>query len=403
MEQVLQLISSIADGGGFKSFELNSSKSFLNRILILASLVKEEVIVENVSFSGDVFKMIESLKEIGLIIEKNNKTLIIKNSFPECEGEGELELHTGDGGTTNRFLLGMLALGKREYKVIPDSDFLQRPNDSLFKSLKKLKVKVELFSNYITVQGPLVSRSEIVVDSAKSTQFASAITLALWDRDCEVILKSCHSSGTYFELTQKLVADFLDGKRSFIAPVDFSSLGYFIAYGTSIKEVTIPGVLSVDSLQPDSRLIGLLKRKNISLNLGCFGLSVRPGSYSGFNQNCSDFPDLVPTIIFLASYAESKSLLTHIKVLKYKESNRLLECFKLMDLFEIKYSYDEQMDQLSIEPSKPTNVSREYHAPNDHRMIILASLFMIKNGGGKIYNSSHVSKSFPSFFRQLHS
>ena len=80
--------------------------------------------------SSDVDTLLRLLGEVGLEIFKNKNSVVIKNSFPACEkiSDQVIKLHAGDGGTTNRFISQLLALGKNKYQLISTEKFKERPN-----------------------------------------------------------------------------------------------------------------------------------------------------------------------------------------------------------------------------------------------------------------------------------
>src|SRR3989339_1533417 len=100
-----------------------TSKSYANRLLILAATDPREIHLKNLPPSSDVTAMIRCLQQVGVIIERyEGNSVIVKNCFPECEVQNNqiTELLTGDGGTTNRFLLAFLARGKCRYRLLTD-------------------------------------------------------------------------------------------------------------------------------------------------------------------------------------------------------------------------------------------------------------------------------------------
>ena len=126
-----------------KTIQVPTSKSYANRILILSAISDQKIKIKNIPKSTDVLTLINCLTEIGLEIKREADSLLISNCFPACEqSENPLGLKTGDGGTTNRFLIPLLALGKNEYELVPDGLISQRPIDELVRHLKKLDVKI---------------------------------------------------------------------------------------------------------------------------------------------------------------------------------------------------------------------------------------------------------------------
>ena len=129
--------------GNFKSeIELPYSKSYANRALAIASVVKGTFVVKNLATSSDVQTMISCLRQVGLDIVESGNRVEIKNSFPECEQVTSdiIKINTGDGGTTNRILLGILSLGKNTYELCSTEKFKERPNEEAFTALGSLGV-----------------------------------------------------------------------------------------------------------------------------------------------------------------------------------------------------------------------------------------------------------------------
>jgi 3-phosphoshikimate 1-carboxyvinyltransferase len=111
--------------------------------------------------------------------------------------------------------------------------------------------------------------------------------------------------------------------------------------------------------------------------------------------------DFVPPLVFLASYIEGTSNFRNIATLRYKESDRVKELINLLDLFKVKYRYEQHT--LAIEGGHRIGQEVDYNAPRDHRIIMTAYLFLRYNKGGNIFNAKYVEKSFPHFFKVLNS
>ncbi len=386
-----------------KEITLPYSKSYINRALILASLSKKPIVVSNISTATDVTNMINCLKNVGLIIEQHGDGVIVQNSFPECEDtnlDHTTILETGDGGTTNRFLLALLARGKKKYCLKFSGTFRDRPFDEFAQLLRSCSVQVKLENSCITLNGPMATPHKIEVDARNSGQFVSAIMLSLADTNIETKAKNLISSAGYVEITQKMVLAFKQNTTKFEIPIDFSSLSYPVALALTNGSVTISNCTSIDLLQPDSVLTSIYKQH---INLNSAGLSVTKANdyLQPLDVDCSNCPDLVPTLAYLASYSNGTSILKNLDVLKFKESDRLHEICQILNLFEVKYYLHNSPATLEIFGNSTCPSHKEYHSPNDHRMAMMAFLFMRKNSGGKILNAECVKKSFPNFYELL--
>ncbi|MCO4792563.1 MAG: hypothetical protein KC493_02535 [Bacteriovoracaceae bacterium] len=384
------------------SLLIPTSKSHANRLLILAAVKNGPVEIKGLPDSTDVLTMISSLKTVGLDIIEDNEKFVIKDSFPECEkGQGIIKIETGDGGTTNRFLMPFLSRGKNEYEMIMGKPMRTRPMGELIRPLRELGVKVEKTDEGFIVQGPFKQSVKVTVESEKSTQFISGVLLATFDHnDVQSKPDRISSSEKYYEMTLDLIKEIESGVNEFIVPADSSSLGYAIAAGVTLNSVKIKNCHSIDHYQADSEIFNILKLIGANYSF-TDGLNVEKcENIRPFDIDCSGFPDLVPTLAYISSCSPGKSVLRNLEVLTHKECDRFEEIMKLLKLFNVEFNkngYD--LEITGRENTISTQVT--YDPPDDHRMIMTAYLFMKRNGGGRISNYHHVKKSFPDFFKVM--
>jgi 3-phosphoshikimate 1-carboxyvinyltransferase len=389
--------------------EVPSSKSYANRIIILATLCQSPVKIINLPKSSDVKNLLKCLKQIGVKFKNIENGIEVINSFPQCEEDIDDEnivLETGDGGTTNRFLIPLLALGKKRYIVEAEGGMRKRPMKELEKQLKKLECNIIRDErNWFSIKGPIKNTKELQVDCSQSTQFATGLALALSNTNTKVIPKGLESSQQYFELTENLIALIRGGRSEFTVPVDASSLSYPLALGLVSGGVEVSNAFEKDALQADSVFLDIIQRMNGEYNFSNKGLRVSATKkLNPIDIDCSAFPDLVPTLAFVCSKVDGVSFLRNIEVLRYKESDRVAEILKLFDLFHVKYDFDEESSDLKIIGSN-TKIKDmiDYTPAKDHRMVMVAYLFMRTHNGGQLGNYQHVAKSFDNFFEVMES
>ena len=349
--------------------------------------------------------MLHCLKKVGLKITVRGSCTTIHNSFPQCEKKGkDLVLQTGDGGTTNRFLIGLLARGKNHYCLVPSGKMKERPMVNLINILKSLGVDCFLNQkqNWYEVQGPAQIKKTLEVDCSLSTQFASALALMFADSNLSIELKNFYTSKNYYKMTEFLVSEFKKGRNNWYPEIDFSSLSYPLALGLLDGQVQVSNIQGVDSLQSDSIFLNIIEKMGGQIEWSkdkiklCSPFSLKPLKLDV--RNCLD---LIPSLVFVCSYAQGVSQLQYLSSLKYKESNRLLEIQKILKYFYVDHNYDEKRDILIIRGPAPPVGFKTVIPPEDHRIVMLTYLFMRYNGGGLLYNSHCVKKSFPSFFEKM--
>lgn len=389
--------------------DVPTSKSRANRLLLMAALNPKDVSLYQLPESTDVLKMLQIFQHVGLIVERDNDRTIIRGSFPECEINTKskiIKLQTGDGGTTNRFLIALLSLGSIEYQFFPGGKIRSRPIVELTSALESLGVQIKLSDDpneaWLSLKGPVKEKLEQVqIDCSKSTQFISALAMALSKTKVKVKPENLMASKLYYEMTLDVIEKSKRGCEFFV-DLDFSSLGYPLALATHMGEVRIKNYRQLDHYQPDSQFINILKEAGGQVCEDENGIEVKKSVIRGLEIDCHDFPDLVPTLCYLFSYAKGETRLRNVKILEFKECDRLQEIQKILKLFDVDHSYCPTQDVLTLQGRRPDTHNRvNYNAPDDHRMIMVAALFMRTNNGGKVTNSQHVKKSYPDFFKDL--
>ncbi|WP_419168034.1 3-dehydroquinate synthase family protein [Halobacteriovorax sp.] len=411
LDEIRKRLMEYAHGKGatkdfIKKIRVPSSKSFANRALVLAAIYPQDIELLDLPESTDVIHMLNCLGHIGLQINKEGRSVTIKGSFPACEIETDevINLVSGDGGTTNRFLIPLLSLGNNKYNLIPSEKMFDRPMDELEKALDELDVEVlRDEDNWFQVQGPInISKGVYEVDCTRSTQFATGLAMALSPNDIDVEPVNMSTSRPYWEMTLNLIERFKSGEQVFEVPVDFSSLGYPLAYACMSGPVLVENCKGIDRFQADSQFISLLEELGGDFDFTKDGLLFNGvENLNGFEIDCRDCPDLIPTLCFLASYADGVSIIRSVEVLVHKESDRLNAVMDLMELYDIKHHYDEENDLLEIEGRKADGRVVDITPPRDHRMVMVSYLYQIVNGGGKLENTECVEKSFPNFFEVI--
>ena len=376
------------------------SKSYASRLLILAALEQGETIVAKVPSSSDVAHLIACLERIGLSIKRRGGEIKIHNSFPDCESRGgTVFLETGDGGTTNRFIAALVALGSRKYVLKPTGRMATRPMDELLQILAKLGAEVERTDEGISIRGPIHRLPRALrVDCRRSSQFASALLLALSKTDIQIKAENLGASRPYWELSGHLLQQ--RGRNFFVIPPDFSGMAFPLALAATNGEVSITNYAGRDPFQGDSTIVDILDNMGAAVDESQQNLRVGRRRLKSIEYDCADCLDIVPIVSYLCSYAEGVSRLGNIATLRYKESDRIAETLKLLRLFGVDHRFDGEYLYIKG-AAKTIDEAIDVHPPDDHRMIMTAYLFLRKNGGGRLYNYQGIEKSFPHFFEAM--
>ncbi len=390
---------SLKSGGLIEEVIVPSSKSYANRALILAALIKKPFKLTHLPQATDVTILIDCLEKIGLnlLMDETHSSVEVLNSFPECEGAG-VEISVGEGGTTARFLAALLLLGKSPYRLILGPRLKERPWQEFIDLAHKLGGKAELKGNTLTAQGPIKLPELLEVDASQTTQFATAFQLMSVYSETKVRPIHMESSQSYWAMTEKLVQD-LPKLHSYMIPADWSSASYPLAYASLNHKMTFKQLVP-DTFQADSKFYDLLKEFKCVEDTSS-GIVVHPlKHHHSVKFDVSDALDLVPTLGYFLAHIEGQHELTGVENLVYKESDRLGEVIKLLKVFGREASTDGHSLYIKGSPERGHEL-KTLILPDDHRMVMSGTLFLLHHGGGTISPAEAVHKSYPEFFHLI--
>ena len=83
------------------------------------------------------------------------------------------------------------------------------------------------------------------------------------------------------------------------------------------------------------------------------------------------------------------------------DSLRLDEIVKILELGGIGHRVNRKEGILMLEGACDSVKKFTYRSPGDHRMVMLAYLFMKAHNGGVLEDDESVEKSFPDFFEVM--
>lgn len=386
-----------------ESLKCPTSKSYANRALILAALKKDKVQIKDLPNVSDVSDLLFMFEQLGLNLKKEHNSITILNHFPDCElkSKTKIKLLGGEGGTTIRFLVALLCLGENTYQIKLKGRLAKRPWEEYFEALRALGASIHLEGDLLEVKGPLNLRgNHIEINCSRSTQFASSLLMLQTFESFELELKNVKASSAYIDMTKKL-CDLFREESVYVVPPDFSSLGYLISYAVLKQDLEIINVFAIDKYQADSKIFDVLEQIKANYSFTQKGLRIfKSDNLAPFVIDASECIDLGPTLMLLASFIKGTSTLKNVSLLRHKESDRLEEMQRMLDYFSCEYFYDQELDVFKIKGSQDNKNLKpiKYKAAEDHRMVMVASLFTKLYGGGEVAPFHCTSKSFIEFF-----
>ncbi len=379
------------------------SKSIANRALIISS------------FSRSQLKVEENLSE---------DIQYLKNALAELK-EGKSDFYLGEGGTSFRFFALRASRESFEITIKGSESLFRRPMDELIDLLEQLGVKISSGKNQIKVKGPWRPKDKVIIDCQKSSQFASAFVLSSigLSYEFDVFLESLSSSKSYFSMSLNLMNELtnsnvhLNGDQlswrstseintksleGFKIEDDWSSaasVGCLAAL--SEGEVRIENLFA-ESVQSDSKIREIFSQMGISNDMQNNVWSVRGSSdYRGVSIDLEQSPDLFPVLSVLCAFAQSGSIFTGLKNLRYKESNRLKNIELLMDALGVGFESNDDslkilkpVDRKDLSSLKPIDLSPD----SDHRIAMAGAVAIQAGARVTIRDKGVVKKSFAHFW-----
>lgn len=411
--------------GGSVSGEciLPGSKSISNRLLLMAALSGQKVILENFLISEDTRYMAQALRSLGTevdISESEQKVTVIGGGLPK----GDAELFVGNAGTAMRFLTSYLALGNATFVIDGNERMRERPIRDLVDALRQfqgIKISYLKQDGYppLRIETKGLQGNKVLISGKNSSQYVSSLMMiAPYLKDgLEIEILDGLSSKPYFEMTLRLMERFgvsvsrlRDGRYKILAgsykmpervrvEPDASSATYFMAlpllFGGEIK---IPG-LGKHSLQGDVAFASVLEKMGARVEFSDQHLLVAAGDgFEGVDVDMNAIPDTVPTLAVLALFAKGHTRIRNVANLRIKESDRLSAL--AAEIKKIGGNIKETPSGLEIFP-KPHYNDGLIETYDDHRIAMSFFLVGLKTKGLALSNSGCVVKSFPKYYEKM--
>lgn len=379
--------------------EISSSKSLMNRALVISSFYPE-LKLTGFSKCDDVQKMKQAIDQI-------------------TSGQS-LPYNCGAAGTVFRFLSIRLARLPGHHQLIGTQRLFERPHESLFQIFNDLEIDYQLDSQKLTLnsKGWMWDQS-IKVDRSQTSQFLSGLLLSSWDLEKDLTIKWSMPivSDAYFQMTVELLKLFgmkLDQQpdhitlfknqkptiSSYHVESDLSScfaIAALAALAGKAKFLNFP----VKSLQPDFEFIEIMKSMNIPMQMTNNSLTVQQSSeLKPTEWNIVNCPDLFPVLAILCAFAPGTSCLKGAPHLVHKESNRIAKSAELIK--KIHRDCEITSDGMIIHGHSQRQFTPfEFDTDHDHRMAFAAGICRFLGVPVTIHHPEVVNKSFPEFWEVL--
>ena len=411
--------------GAFGTVNLPGSKSLSNRALLLSALSSGTTELKNLLKSDDTDRMTEALTALGISVERSaDRSCRVTGDPSRTFTSGDLFL--GNAGTAMRPLTAVLAADGNEghYVLTGEPRMYERPIRPLTDALTEMGACLRFLGKEgfppLEISGRRLHGGKVTIDGTVSSQFITALLMAapLASGDVTVNISGDLISKPYVLITLDLMRKFgvevehddfrsfrVRGGQKYVSPGsylvegDASSASYFLAAGAIAGKVRVTGVGS-GSIQGDIRFADALARMGARITFGEDFIEAEKSVLHGIDEDFNLIPDAAMTIVPLAVFADSPTVIRNIGSWRIKETDRL----KAMatELSKIGVKCDEGPDFIRIFP--PASLSELRTASidtyNDHRMAMCFSLIRFAEDI-TINDPSCTKKTFPEFFSEF--
>ena len=402
------------------------SKSYTNRVFVIAALAKGKTRIISPLHSDDTKHMIESLQKLGISVSvcSNGDVEIIGTGGEFDIGKCSSDIFVGIAGTTSRFLTAFCSLVGKEIFINGEGKILERPINDLVDGLKQIGVSVEYKAKVgsipLSVNGRNINGNEISINGNISSQFFTALMLIAPALEKGLVINVIGEqiSKSYIDITINLmeyfgvIVDNYNYKKYVIRPGqtyiardykvegDWSSASYFCALSALHDgKITIKN-LNNNSAQGDRNFPKILEKMGVDIDYIEDGVVVY-GAKDKLVSTCVDMeqmPDTAMTIAIVASQAKGITKITGLSTLKDKETDRLQAVRNELGKMGIRVEIINN-DSLEIFGGRAYKSVVETY--KDHRVAMSFAVLATKIGGVRILDKDVVNKSFPEFWEYL--
>ena len=394
------------------SIKINSSKSIFQRALAISCFSKSEFTIVGDYNNEDTTTAIQICKKIGLDIKINKNELKVSGNI--SKNLENIEINSRESGLSTRIFSVLLSSFFSQTKINLEGTAKNRKFD--FSSLERLGIKINNSQESILINGKIKS-GIIKLNNQNTSQLLSAllITMPFLNGDSEIICKNLVSKN-YVDITLAMLKSLgihilnksyerfiIKGnqklkKNKIVVEGDWSSAAFHFVGAAISGKVDIYG-LNINSSQGDKEIINVLRKCGSKIKINNSYISVLKDKLIPFVFDATDYPDLFPPLIVLASCCEGDSIINGVDRLINKESNRALSLKKEFSKLGVDINQENNSFRITGKDFLDAN---EVSSHLDHRIAMSLSIAAIKcKNPITIINSEVVNKSYSRFFEDL--
>ncbi len=387
----------------YGNLNIPASKSIAHRLLICAALAKGTSVINDVTFSKDIYATINALKSMGATISYNNSTVTV-TGIEQANQYSDIDCC--ESGSTLRFLIPVAAALGINSTFIGEGRLPERPIDIYVREFSQKNIVFDYKNTMPFQMKGQLKNGEYVIEGNISSQFITGLlfSLPILNGDSKIVVKGKLESKPYADMTiiclnkfginieETDYGYFIKGSQKYISTSssvegDYSQAAFFLVANALGSDVTITNTIP-NSIQGDKKIIEII-------DLLCYNIN----ALSIITIDATDIPDLVPIISVLSSFAKKEVHIVGAERLKIKESDRLESTASMIN--NIGGNVIQTPTGLIIKPVS-NFIGGVVDSYNDHRIVMAASIAAtVSKGEVIIKNAQAVEKSYPLFFEEF--
>jgi len=399
------------------------SKSYTHRAFAVGLLAEGESRITDPLIGMDTKATIDAAEILGAKISNIRETWVVHGTGGNLKPKTDL-IDAQNSGTTIRIMSAIAALSHKPIRLTGDESIRKRPMGPLIEALVKLGAKGKCEGPNgrppVVVGGGLAG-GDVEITGAVSSQFISALLIACPYAHEDVTLSVAEEprSKPYIEITlevldaagakirrNKSLTDFkIDGRQVFSPlelkiPGDFSSAAFVLGAAALTGSTVRVSNMNVKGAQGDKRIVELLREFGADVKVRGETVEVAgTGGLTGIEADCSDNPDLVPILSVLGAVADSKTRLTNIPHLRFKETDRIRAL--ATELRKLGADVEELPDEIRLNGVKQLKGAK-LQSYGDHRMAMaLGVAGLVAKGETIVEGAESIPVSYPSFVEDM--
>lgn len=423
------------------------AKSYAHRLLMAAALADVPTRIRCRTRSADILATVRVMRALGTEIEDLGEAFLVRpigmclaEKNLRAEDQPEVTLDCGESGTTERFILPIVAALGRRSAITGAGRLAERPLSPLSDVLRAAGVSISEEGVFPLHVAGRIGVGDYAIAGNVSSQFVGGLLYALSlqprESGSRAAVSTLELTGTvesapYIRMTVEVLRAFgvevepsLDERKYVVRGADASGLlvspgaaqvegdwsnaAFWLVAGAvggigtkGISDITVTG-LKPDSAQGDRAVAAILERMGAEVRVAGDAVTVRPpenGRLHGLTVDAAQIPDLVPVLSVAAACAEGVTTFVNAGRLRIKESDRLATTAAMLRSLGVEVTEGETTLTVAGRAGRPLTGGTVSGA-NDHRIVMAAAVAATVASGPVVIEGARAArKSYPDFFR----